>query len=157
MPVVIVLDNLRSAFNVGNIFRLAESLRVRQIIGCGYTALPPHAKLAKTARGCDRLVSSRRLETSRAAAQEMKNGGYRLVAVETAVEATAFHGWQAEFPLALVFGNEALGIAPAILAECDDIVRLPAYGQKNSINVANCAAAVLYEVRRQWETTHDLT
>ena len=144
-PLAIVLDRLRSAYNVGNIFRLAEVARVREVVTCGYTATPPHPKLIKTARGCDALVPHRHFETAAAAVTQLKAEGYALVSVETVVDAPAL--WQAEFrfPLALVFGNEALGVHPDALALCDGFVRLPVYGRKNSLNVSNCAAVVVYE------------
>ncbi len=151
MEMNLILDNLRSAFNVGNIFRTAEALRIQEIIGCGYTALPPHPKLAKTSRGCDQLVSSRHCPSSSEAAASARQQGRTVVAVETTSESRCFWDWRASFPLTLIFGNEALGISRDTLEQCHAIVSLPNYGRKNSINVGNCAAAVMYEARRQWE------
>lgn len=156
-PLVIILDNLRSAFNVGNIFRLAEALRANEIIGCGYTALPPHPKLIKTARGCDEFLPSRHCITAAEAIRDLQEKGYHIFAVETAEPAVSIWEWQARFPLALVFGNEALGISEEIISLCQGAIRLPAYGRKNSINVGNCAAVVIHEARRQWEKRAPLT
>ncbi len=153
LPITVVLDRLRSAFNVGNIFRLAEALRVEQIITCGYTATPPHAKLEKTARGCDRIVHCQAAPTARQSLVELRRQGYRLYGVETVDGATSLWQTQFDFPAAVVFGNEALGVADATLDECDVFVRLPAFGVKNSINVGNCAAVVLYEMARQYGLT----
>ena len=143
-PIVLVLDRLRSAHNVGNIFRLAEVARVEQVLTCGYTASPPHPKLAKTARGCDQLVPSRHLDDALTAVTELQTAGYRVVAVETVTTAATI--WEATFafPVAFVFGNEALGIDADALAACDEVVQLPCFGCKNSLNVGNCAAVVVY-------------
>ncbi|OGV61754.1 MAG: hypothetical protein A3K19_00090 [Lentisphaerae bacterium RIFOXYB12_FULL_65_16] len=150
LPVVVVLDSLRSAFNVGNIFRLAEATRVERIVTCGCTATPPHPKLAKTARGCDASVPCRHVDTAAVALDELHQQGYAVYGVETA--ATAEVIWKAAWrlPAAIVFGNEALGISHEALARCDGFVRLPCFGTKNSINVGNCAAVVLYQVLGQW-------
>ena len=150
LPVTVVLDNLRSAFNVGNILRVADAVRVSGVVTCGYTASPPHPKLAKTARGCDTVVPCRPAPNTAAALGELRRQGCRIYGVETAATATVF--WETSFvyPMALVFGNEALGLSEDTLSACDAFVALPAYGMKNSINVGNCAAVVLYEVLRQW-------
>ena len=150
MPVALVLDSLRSAFNVGNIFRLAEATRVREIITCGYTATPPHPKLGKTARGCDSLVPCRHIETVTNAMACLRADGVTIFAVETAVGACSLWDVRFPFPVAFVLGNEALGVSDGALAACDAVVQLPCFGRKNSINVGNCAAVVLYASLRQW-------
>lgn len=149
MPVVVVLDRLRSAYNVGNIFRVAEATRVAKIVACGYTAAPPHPKLAKTARGCDEVVPCDVAENAATAIRALKADGYTVYAVETAQDAQMYWDCQLAFPAAIVLGNEALGIDPEALALCDAVIALPARGQKNSINVGNCAAVVLFECLRQ--------
>lgn len=148
-PIVLVLDNLRSAYNTGNIFRLAEITRIERVVACGYTPCPPHPKLAKTARGCDELVPFSHAPTSLAAVEELRRGGYRVVAVETVADAPDVWATPLAFPVAFVLGNEALGIEAEALAACDEVVRLPVFGQKNSMNVGNCAAVVLYTAVRQ--------
>lgn len=151
LPVVLILDNLRSAFNIGNIFRIAETLRVQHIIGCGYSALPPHPKLEKTARGCDQLVPFSHYAEAVQAVRELKEQGYHLAAVETVADSVSIWEWQATFPLALILGNEAKGISSPALNACHSFLSLPRFGCKNSLNVGNCAAVVTYEARRQWE------
>jgi tRNA G18 (ribose-2'-O)-methylase SpoU len=150
MPVTIVLDRLRSAFNVGNIFRLAEATRAEKIITCGYTATPPHPKLAKTARGCDALVCCQHIATATAAVADLQAQGRVVYAVETVASADLIWDVQVQFPAAFVLGNEALGIEPEAVKACHHHIRLPGYGQKNSINVGNCAAVVLYHALQQW-------
>jgi tRNA G18 (ribose-2'-O)-methylase SpoU len=153
LPVTVVLDRLRSAHNVGNVFRLVEAVRGDGIVTCGYTASPPHDKLAKTARGCDELVPCRHAETGAEAVRALRAAGRRVYAVETVEGAELVWNMRFEFPCALVLGNEALGVSPEALALCDGHVALPALGIKNSINVGNCAAVVLYEALRQWLET----
>ena len=148
-PIVVILDNLRSAYNVGNIFRLAETCRIEQIVTCGYTATPPHPKLEKTARGCERLVPCTHYDSSLEAVRILKDRQYHVVAVETVEHAPAAWEHRYQLPLAVVFGNEALGIDPDTLSLCDAAVQLPCYGTKNSLNVSNSAAVVLYTVIRQ--------
>lgn len=140
---VLVLDRLRSAHNTGNIFRIAEALGAG-IAACGYTPCPPHPKLEKTAMGTDKSVPCRHFETSEAAVDTLHEAGFTVLAAEPGgVEA-----WEADFkfPLAIIFGNEALGVSEAALAKVDGIVSLPMNGSKASINVGNAAAAILYAV-----------
>ena len=141
----IVLDRLRSAHNVGNIFRLADAVGANEIVCCGYTAAPPHPKLVKTAMGADKTVPFRSFPTAADALRELKAEGCKAVAVETLE--TACDAWKFDYPdkIALLLGNEALGISPDALALCDAAVSLPMSGTNVSINVG-CAAVVLYMI-----------
>ena len=147
--ITVVLDNLRSAHNTGNIFRIAEALSVSEILCCGYTPAPPHPKLAKTAMGTDAMVPFRVFPTAADAVRSLHAEGVTVLAVDTVPGAADACGFHYPFPLALIFGNEALGISPEALSEADGAVSLPMLGRKASINVGNCAAVVLYAVRRQ--------
>ncbi len=143
----LILDRLRSAHNTGNIFRLAEAVGAAEIIACGYTPAPPHPKLAKTAMGTDAMVPCRRTESSLDAVRLLRAEGYRQILAVECSEQSQF-AWKAnyQFPLALILGNEALGISADTLKEVDGIVSLPMFGKKASINVGNAAAAVLYAI-----------
>jgi 23S rRNA (guanosine2251-2'-O)-methyltransferase len=151
-PIHIVLDNLRSAFNVGSIFRLADAARAAEVIPCGYTAFPPHHKLEQTSLGTTDSVPWRRFEDTASALLELKAAGIQLVAVETARGASPYHLFEYRFPVALVLGNEALGVSEAALRMCDAVVEIPVFGYKNSINVATATAIVLYDTlyQRGW-------
>lgn len=144
----LVLDRLRSAYNVGNIFRIAEAVGAREIVACGYTPAPPHVKLEKTAMGADKLVPCRRAENSAEAVRMLRSEGVGCILAAEHVPGRSVFAWERdyEFPLALVLGNEALGIAPETLEMCDGLVDLPMFGRKESINVGNAAAAILYAV-----------
>lgn len=145
--ITLVLDRLRSAHNTGNIFRIAEAIGAREIIGCGYTPLPPHPKLEKTAMGTDAMVSTRHCETSLDAVRMLRAEGCQMILAADYLPGCKL-AWEMEyeFPMALVLGNEALGILPETLAECDGVVALPMFGEKSSINVGNAAAAILYAI-----------
>lgn len=144
--ITLVLDRLRSAFNTGNIFRLAEAVSVKEILCCGYTPAPPHPRLEKTAKGTDKTVPSRCFAETLEAVRELKKQGVTVIAVENTPEAEYVWDHSFQFPLALVLGNEALGVDPVVLAECDGVISLPMKGDKTSVNVGNCAAAVLYSI-----------
>ena len=148
-PIHIVLDNLRSAFNVGSIFRLADAARAAEVIPCGYTAYPPHHKLEQTSLGTTDSVPWRRFDETTSALVDLKVKGIQIVGVETAIGAAPYHRFQYSFPVALVLGNEALGVSEAALRMCDAVVEIPVFGYKNSINVATAAGIVLYGVLRQ--------
>lgn len=143
-PIVIVLDRLRSAFNVGNIFRIADVCAAEKVITCGYTASPPHPKLEKTALGAEEFVENEHFETSLEAVVHLKAQGYQVIGIETVEGAPDIWDVELDFPVAFVFGNEALGVERETLEACDLIAKLPAFGRKNSLNVANCASTVLY-------------
>ncbi|AVM44194.1 TrmH family RNA methyltransferase [Victivallaceae bacterium BBE-744-WT-12] len=146
MKICLILDRLRSAHNTGNIFRIAEALGA-EIIACGYTPAPPHPKLAKTAMGADRMVRCRTMPDAAGAVRLLRTEGYAMIlAAEPGPESVFAWNMQYEFPLGLVFGNEALGVSPEALAEVDGLVGLPMLGEKASINVGNAAAAILYAV-----------
>lgn len=144
----LVLDRLRSAYNVGNIFRIAEAVGAKEIIACGYTPAPPHVKLEKTAMGTDKLVPCRTMENSTEAVKLLRSEGVKCILAAEYIPGRSVFAWEREyeFPLALVLGNEALGIAPETLELCDGLVDLPMFGSKESINVGNAAAAILYSV-----------
>ncbi len=150
IPIVLILDKLRSAYNTGNIFRLAEATRVQKILACGYTPAPPHEKLAKTARGCELSIPCEVFPDAASAIRSLKPQGYCIYGIETAANAEYYWRTELRFPAALVLGNEALGISEEALLLCDHFISLPALGAKNSINVGNCTAVVLFEALRQW-------
>lgn len=148
----IVLDKLRSAHNVGNIFRLADAVGAVEVICCGYTAAPPHPKLEKTAMGTDKTVPCRWFPDGASAVRKLKEEGCLCIAVDTVENAEDV--WDFSVPeqdLALVFGNEALGISPETLQLCEKAIQLPMFGGKSSINVGNCAAVILYLLVRNKE------
>lgn len=148
-PVIVILDNLRSAFNVGSIVRTADCTLVEKIYFCGYTAHPPHKKLEKTSLGALPYVAWEHREDVTQAIEEVKERSIPVVALELTDRSRAL--WDVTFPnpVALVLGNEALGVSPEALALADEIVEIPMLGFKNSVNVAVAFGIVAYEIQRQ--------
>ena len=142
-----ILDRLRSAHNTGNIFRIAEAVGASEIIACGYTPAPPHPKLAKTAMGTDKLVPCRVFQTAADAIAALRKEGYKMILAAEPGDEESF-AWTREydFPLAVIFGNEALGVSEEALELADGKVSLPMAGSKASINVGNAAAAIAYAI-----------
>lgn len=151
-PVIVVLDNLRSAFNVGSVFRTADCALVEKIITCGITAHPPNKKLDKTALGTLPIVPWEHKPTAVEAIAEMKSAGVRVVALETTNRSETLWNFRFPLPVCLVLGNEALGVSAPVLEAADDLVEIPMFGFKNSINVAAAFGIAMYEIQRQhWD------
>ena len=145
-PLYVILDNLRSAFNVGAIFRLCDTLRVNGLFLCGYTAFPPHIKLEKTSLGTIDYVPWKRFEKTVDAVRYLQNMGVPVWAAETTTKSKIYTDVKYPSPLGIVFGNEALGVSHDVLDICDDLVEIPLYGFKNSMNVATSCAVIGFKV-----------
>lgn len=151
MPLTVVVDSVRSAFNLGGLFRTAECFGVSGLVLCGYTPLPDQPQVAKAALGTERLVAWRYAEDVRAAIAGIKAAGVPCFALETVAGAPDLAAVAWPFPCALVLGNERFGLDPEVVAACDGAVRIPLYGSKNSLNVVTAFAVAACEVRRQFE------
>tara|TARA_B100001250_G_C19815326_1_gene797989 strand:- start:3776 stop:4366 length:591 start_codon:yes stop_codon:yes gene_type:complete len=149
-PLYLILDNLRSAFNVGSIFRCADAARLAGIYTCGYTAHPPHQKLDKTALGTLGFVPTKHFDTTEDALVYLASTGVTVWALETTSHSVDYTKVNYPKPLAIILGNEALGIERNILDKCQKLIEIPMYGYKNSLNVANAASVAAFEVLRQW-------
>ncbi len=136
-PIVAVLDNIRSAYNVGAMFRTAECAYISELILCGITARPPHKEVEKTALGATQLLPWRYFPDTLEAVESLKQEGWRIAALEITEGSLPIQAVQKEhFPLALVVGNEVSGVDERVLAAADLVVEIPQYGQKESLNVA---------------------
>jgi len=142
----IICDNLRSVFNVGSLFRTAECLGVGEIMLCGISPTPQHGNMEKTAMGTQALVAWRHFETTAEAIEDSRQRGYGICALETAVDAKSVFEAKFDLPLALLIGNESLGIEPGLLKLCDECLYLPQLGWKNSLNVGVATAITLYQI-----------
>lgn len=150
-PVHVVLDNIRSAFNVGSILRTADAGSAAQVHLCGITAHPPNIKLAKTALGAQEYVRWKYHAAATEALDELRTQGTPTVAIEITHDAVSHFSFDWPKPVAVVFGNEVTGVSPDILTRCDRTVHIPMLGQKRTINVATAFGIVLYEILRQWK------
>lgn len=150
MPVVVVLDNIRSMHNVGSVFRTGDAFLIRGIYLCGYTPQPPHRDIHKTALGATETVEWRAFEATSDAIRSLKEDGYSVLAVEQTSASMRLDelGGVLAGPVALIFGNEVTGVDPAALALCDGSVEIPQWGMKHSLNVSIAAGIVLWELAR---------
>jgi tRNA G18 (ribose-2'-O)-methylase SpoU len=149
-PLRVVLDNLRSAYNVGSIFRTADAGAVEHIYLCGMTAHPPHNKLEKTALGAFDYVPWSYHERTQDVLAELGREGVPRIALEVAPHAATLGAYEWPQPAAIVFGNEVTGINADNLSRCDAVVSIPMWGYKNSMNVATAFGIVVYDVLRHW-------
>jgi tRNA G18 (ribose-2'-O)-methylase SpoU len=146
----VALDNLRSAFNVGSIFRTAECGRLELVYTCGITAHPPADGVVKTAMGAAEFVPHHHVKTTLDAMELARGRGAKIVAVETTDQSRSVYAPWEKTPTCLVLGNEALGLGEKVLAAADEIVEIPLLGYKNSLNVAVAFGVVMFEILRQW-------
>jgi tRNA G18 (ribose-2'-O)-methylase SpoU len=152
-PMRVVLDNLRSAFNVGSIIRTSDAARVMHVHLCGITARPPHVQLARTALGASRFVPWSHHSDTLDVVRALKSEGVAITALETTASAASYLEADYRLPMALVLGHEVRGVDPLVLAECDHVVTIPMWGVKNSLNVATAFGIVTFEVRRRYAAT----
>jgi tRNA G18 (ribose-2'-O)-methylase SpoU len=154
LPVVVVLDNVRSLYNTGAFFRTADACAVERLVLCGITPRPDQGgrqrrAIAKTALGAELAVPwEYHAETAEALAR-LAAAGYHIVAVENDPAAPEIFEWTPVWPVCLVFGHERDGVAPDLTRQIERKVRIPMFGEKRSLNVATAAGVVLYELVRR--------
>ena len=146
LPIIIVLDNIRSLSNVGAFFRTADAFRIGELFLCGITACPPHREIHKTALGADETVKWRYFETTEAACQALKAEDYRIFAVEQVEGSIPLQDFEFEPHTAFILGNEVEGVGEEALPYCDGAIELPQEGTKHSINVSVCAGIVMWKL-----------
>ncbi len=147
LPLTVVVDCMRSAFNLGGIFRTAECLGVARVWVCGYTAEPSQSQVAQAAMGAEKLVPWQVWPRVGDALEALRAEGVTRVALETVRDAPTPESYPWTFPCALVLGNERFGLDPDILRQVDGVVRIPVYGRKNSLNVVTAFAVCGYAIR----------
>ena len=174
-PITLVLDNVRSAHNVGNIIRAAEAAKCTSVLICGsMTPAPPHPKVLKTALGAAEYVPYEKHGSTLQAIRNLKQNNVKVIGVETTSRSVPL--WKSSFfgtnknsvggkdkedmnihgrHVAFVFGNEMIGVDTQCLEECDELIALPTHGVKNSLNVATCVSVVIWEALRQWDVLQE--
>lgn len=150
LPVAVLLDNVRSMYNVGAFFRTADAVRAEKLYLAGITACPPKAGIAKTALGAEASVEWEQWTDPAAGLRRLREREYEVAAIETSAHAVDLFDWRPRFPVCLVFGHEVDGVRPELAALADTHVRIPMLGLKHSLNVATAGGVVLYELLRKY-------
>lgn len=154
-PVSLIVDNVRSLYNVGSMFRTADAAFLKELVLCGYTPHPPRIEIEKTALGAVDTVPWRYCKNTLDAVESFKNAGVKVLAVELTDSGKRYDELTKEdFPLALVVGNEITGIEDDVLKACDGAIEIPMYGVKHSLNVSVATGIALFEAVRKWKELH---
>ncbi|HTQ56051.1 MAG TPA: RNA methyltransferase [Bryobacteraceae bacterium] len=150
LPVSILLDNVRSMYNVGAFFRTADAAGIQKLYLGGITGHPPKNAISKTALGAEERAPWEYAWDPLPFLEALRARGYEIAAIETTIHAVDLFDWQPRFPVCLVFGHEVDGIRPEVAALCDTHVRIPMLGVKHSLNVATAGGVVVYELLRKY-------
>ncbi|MBS2212937.1 RNA methyltransferase [Carboxylicivirga mesophila] len=151
MPVIVVMDNIRSLNNVGSVFRTSDALKVERIVLCGITAAPPHKEIHKTALGAEDAVDWQYFENTEDAIVQLKSEGWVICSLEQVENSTSIIDFAPEndAKYAIVLGNEVKGVQQKIVNMSDACIEIPQYGTKHSFNVSVSAGIVLWELFRK--------
>lgn len=150
LPAAILLENIRSMYNVGAFFRAADGVNLQKLYLTGITAHPPKKAITKTALGAEETVSWEHGWDAVEILERLREHGFEIAAIETGPQAINLFEWQPRFPVCVVFGNEVEGLRPELMALADTHVRIPMLGRKESLNVATAGGIVLYELLRKY-------
>ena len=147
-PVVVVLDNIRSMNNIGSVFRTCDAFRIDAVYLCGITAQPPHKDIEKTALGATQSVNWKYFATTQEAVNELINHDYTVFAIEQVEESIMLDEFNpCDYrKLALVFGNEVMGVEQQVINACQGCIEIPQFGTKHSLNISVSAGIVLWHI-----------
>ena len=147
-PVIVILDNIRSAHNVGSVFRTCDAFLIDKIILCGITAIPPNKEIRKTALGSSESVDWRYYKNTEEVIMKLKKKDYQIIAVEQANKSIKLESFRPENEkkYAIIFGNEIKGISQKIIDNSDSVIEIPQFGTKHSLNVSVSAGIVIWDV-----------
>lgn len=148
IPLVVVLDHVRSCNNVGSVFRTSDALLVRKICLCGITATPPDKEIHKTALGAENSVDWEHFPTTEEAVEQLRNDGYTIIAIEQVEGSIPLQDYipAPNAKLALIFGNEVKGVQQQVVNLCDQTIEIPQFGTKHSFNISVSAGIVLWDL-----------
>lgn len=150
LPVSIVLDNVRSLYNVGSFFRTADAAGIEKLYLCGITGHPPKKALSKTALGSEDRVPWTHTWHAADVISGLRQRGHEVAAIETTTHSVDLFDWKPRFPVCILFGHEVDGIQKHLVEQCDTCVRIPMLGLKHSLNVATAGGVVIYELLRKY-------
>ena len=148
LPIVVVLDNVRSLHNVGSIFRTSDGFAVEQVVLCGITGQPPHREIEKTALGATQSIDWVYFESTVKAINDLREKGYQIIAIEQAKNSTSLNNFKTSphKKYALIFGNEVNGVSDEAMALIDKCIEIPQFGTKHSFNIVVSAGIVLWDL-----------
>jgi tRNA G18 (ribose-2'-O)-methylase SpoU len=151
LPVVILLDNVRSLHNVGSAFRTADAFRIEKIYLTGITGQPPHREIQKTALGATESVAWQYLESGKELVQQLRSDSYSIIVIEQTTKSVPLQQFQPEAnkKYCLVFGNEVDGVSEGIIDHADLAIEIPQSGTKHSINISVCVGIVTWEFSKK--------
>jgi tRNA(Leu) C34 or U34 (ribose-2'-O)-methylase TrmL len=155
LPVCVLLDNIRSQYNVGSFFRTADAAGIERLYLCGITSHPPAKTISKTALGSEDRVQWEHSWRPLDIIGDVRRDGYEIAAVETSTNSVDLFDWEPRFPVCVIFGNEVDGVSPEVLDACGPRVRIPMLGAKQSLNVATAGGVVVYELLRKYRALRD--
>jgi len=146
LPLVVILDNIRSLHNVGSVFRTSDAFRVEKIILCGLTCTPPHPEIHKTALGAEFSVEWSYSNDIIGTITDLRNDGYSVFAIEQAHESLKLNDFKIDTKTkyAIILGNEVKGVQQIVVDSCDSCIEIPQYGTKHSLNVSVAAGIVIW-------------
>ncbi len=155
LPLVVVLDNVRSMHNVGSVFRTADAFLIEAVYLCGITCTPPHAEIHKTALGAENTVDWQHFTDTHDAVSQLKADGYVVFAIEQAVGSTLLPDLQLNpnQKYAVILGNEVKGVQQSVVDNCDGCIEIPQYGTKHSLNVSVTGGVIIWEFFRKIQMT----
>lgn len=145
-----VLDNVRSLYNVGAIFRSSDGVLLKKLYLCGITGYPPRKEISKTALGAEELVPFEYKEEAVSAVKELKKRGVQIVVVELTQGAMPYHKARYKFPVCFIFGHEVFGISDELVNLADMAIEVPMLGRANSLNVATCYGIIVYDALKKF-------
>ncbi|MDQ8006175.1 MAG: RNA methyltransferase [Pedobacter sp.] len=147
LPVVIMLDNVRSMHNVGSVFRTADGFAVEKVVLCGITAQPPHREIEKTALGATQSVEWEHIDDTLVAIEKYRQLGYQIIAIEQAQNSVMLNVNQPTLDekYVLIFGNEVNGVSDEAMQQIDKCIEIPQFGTKHSFNIVISAGIVLWD------------
>ncbi len=149
-PITIVLDNVRSALNVGSVFRTSDAFLIENIILCGITATPPNKEIRKAALGASDSVNWEFEEDTINAVSKLKNKGYHIMGIEQAEKSSKLNNFTLpNKPIAIIMGNEVKGVAQNVIDICDEVMEIPQFGTKHSLNISVTTGIVIWELWRK--------
>ena len=147
LPLVVVLDHVRSLYNVGSVFRSSDAFRIESICLCGITATPPHAEIHKTALGAEDTVDWKYYARTQDAIYDLKSAGWEVWAVEQVEGSVMLQDFEPEKgkKYAIVLGNEVKGVQQEVVDQCDGCIEIPQFGTKHSLNVSVTAGILIWD------------